>query len=386
MSKYEIVEELGQGGQGTAYRATNALGVELALKKVGDGDEAIREARKLVEIGEHENVVRVYEVTDQVEGHLGQPYIVMDYVDGETLAAHLERSGCLEPEEWWTLLVPILNGMHHIHTSGHIHRDMKPDNIVIEERDGRRSPKIIDFGLAMKQWTNPTLIGGARYFAPPEWDKPGLIGRWSDVYSLAVISYCSLYGRTAERMEMQAELREDGDTFRSAIAKGLEERPEDRPQSIWDWIIAMASPPTEGLGELPVGPTSGHLTGSSSSFLPDKRDRSTDAGPARPHTVATLRREIEEDYGLPEGCIALRRRNGTVAGGGLSTRKLRDDSSPSNSYKEDWTLKALSEDIGNRYGLIEGCVQFCNSEQNGARWRASLPARHKSRNDVCGLR
>lgn len=356
MSRYKIVAKLGKGGAGTTYRATNTLGVEFALKEVGDGDEAMSEAKKLVAVGEHDNVVRVYEITDEVDGRMGQPYIVMEYVHGETLAAYLERSGCLEPGLWWTLLVPILNGVHHIHANGHIHRDMKPENIVLEKKDGHWSPMIIDFGLAMKLGAMPTWFGGTPGYAPPEWNNPGLIRRSYDIYSLAVLSYHALYGDpNTDRMEMQAHLREDGDTFKSVIAKGLEENPEDRPQSIWDWIIALASPPTEESGELP---------GSSPSSS-DEVDWGAETGRERPHTVATLRREIEEDYGLPDGCIALRRRNGTVAGGGLSTKKLRDDSSPSNYYDKDWTLKALAEDIGDRYGLIKGCVRFCDPHKTG---------------------
>lgn len=359
MSKYKIVEELGRGGFGAAYRATNRLGAEFALKRVGDGDAAMKEAKKVLEVGEHENVVRVYEITEEVDGHMGQLYIVMDYVDGETLEDYLERSGCLDAEWWWTLLVPILNGVHHIHHSL-VHRDLKPANIVLEKGAGLPSPTIIDFGLAMKHGANPTLLGGTRYYAPPEWEKPGLIGSWSDVYSLAAISYHALYGGPPwERREMQTDLREDGDTFRLAIAKGLEEMPEDRPQSIWEWIIAMARPPAEE--SEPLGP------GSSSS--PDGPDTRL----AKPSTVATLRREIEEDYKLPEGCVVLRRRSGKVAGGGLATKKLRNDSSPGYYYDEDWTssdlsestLSALSEDIGERYGLTKGCVQFCNPNKTG---------------------
>ena len=217
----------------------------------------------------------------------------------------------------------------------------------------------------MKQGVSPTLVGGTPGYRPPEHEKPERIGRWSDIYSLAVISYFALYGDLELRPDMQATLREEGDTFKYAIAMGLEERPEDRPQSIWDWIIAMANPPAEESPDLPY---------------PDDSDTGT---VVRRSTVATLRREIEEDYNLPEGCLVLRRGsgNGRIAGGGLAVKKLRDDSSPGIFYDEDWTssdlsestLSALSEDIGDRYGLIKGCVEFCDPNKTGPVERRLYP-------------
>ena len=97
----------------------------------------MREANFLAKVGEHENVVRVYEVTREVHNDLGQPYMVMDYVDGETLGAYVEMQGCLDPGLWWALLVPILNGVHHIHANGHFHRDLKPENIVLRQKKQR---------------------------------------------------------------------------------------------------------------------------------------------------------------------------------------------------------------------------------------------------------
>ena len=170
------------------------------------------------------------------------------------------------------------------------------------------------------------------------------------------MSYEALYGQlewptdTREQFprlsEMQKELRDAQDPFKSAIADGLEWETYDRPRSIWDWIIAMASPTAEDQGS------------------PDPTPTPPPSLSEEPSTVAMLRSKIESDYDLPKECIVLRRRGGKVAGGRLSIEKLRDDYT-SNYYKESETLRSLSKTIGERYGLGPDCVQFRDPNKKG---------------------
>ena len=171
--------------------------------------------------------------------------MVMEYIDGQTLEDHLLDTGSLTPLAWWPLLTPILQGVHYVHEKGYFHRDIKPANVILDRNhDGR--PVIVDFGLATTRQRNPTWVGGSRFFKPPEADIPGApTGRSSDIYSLAAMSYKAIYGEERVRREMQEDLRNEDTPFSLAIAKGLEESMDDRPQSIWDWIVDMARPPAE---------------------------------------------------------------------------------------------------------------------------------------------
>ena len=141
-AEYRIIDEKGSGGEGVVYLATTSdLGLKVALKELDESEATLDEARKLAQAGKHENVVEVQRITHLVEGHKGTPYIVMDYVEGETLTHYLKATGPLPPSEWWTLLAPILKGVSHIHDSADlIHRDLKPDNIVLEYKNGIRNP------------------------------------------------------------------------------------------------------------------------------------------------------------------------------------------------------------------------------------------------------
>ena len=212
---------------------------------------------------------------------------------------------------------------------------------------------IVDFGLATEHGQFPTLVGGTPQYLPPEWENPDDIGNWSDIYSLAVMSYEALYGKLdwpIDLKKMQEDLRDAQDPFKSAIAEGLERNTYDRPRSIWDWIIAMASPNAESPEGTPVPDP--HTSSGSLDITHIPVTTSLELS-----TVGMLRSKIEEDYDLPKDCIVLRRRDGKVAGGKLSIEKLQDDHTR-NSYKESETLRSLSQAIGERYGLGQDCVRF----------------------------
>ena len=163
----------------------------------------------------------------------------------------------------------------------------------------------------------------------------------------------ALLTQQCDMKKMQEILRKDQDPFKSAIAEGLERNTYDRPQSVWNWIVAMASPAGEDPRSLPNDGCSREESGR------------TDTKPAATSgTVRLLRRKIEDDYGLPEDCVVLRRRDGRAAGGNLSIEKLQDDHTR-NSYNESETLMSLSKAIGERYGLGQDCVRFRDPNKKG---------------------
>jgi len=163
ISHYRIVAKLGAGGMGVAYRAEDlVLRRSVALKflspEIAADDERRarfeREARLAAALN-HPNTCTVYEVGQVEAGHavaggepvvpLGTPFIAMEFVDGETLAARLARAGQLAPREALDLAVQAAEGLAEAHTRGIIHRDFKPQNVMVTPA-GRL--KILDFGLA----------------------------------------------------------------------------------------------------------------------------------------------------------------------------------------------------------------------------------------------
>ena len=379
MAKYEILHKLGEGGFAITFLAKNAIGQRYALKSVQHEEEALKEARRLIEVGRHPNIVDVIDVVgpDEVDGDVRQDryyYIVMDYLDGETLTHHLKQAQMLSPEAWWRLLSEILDGVGHMHDNGYVHRDIKPDNIIIVTENGVRRPIVIDLGLAKPADLHTETIGGTPGYRPPEWDKPDLIGRWSDIYQLARLSFQALYGDFDlydDDEEMQTELKSTRTRFQSALARGLERKTEDRPQSVWDWVISMVEPSRT------LGVAQSDDTANTSSYLESSSGVSGQS--SEEHTVVTgdmsiaeLRHEIEKDFRLPIGCIAIlhdRYDTQSIAHGKTLLRTFRDDHPNAGVYQgdnEDYSseveegesLSTLAKNIGQRHGLHEGCVRF----------------------------
>ena len=148
LGQYEVVESIGAGGMGEVYRARDTkLGRDVAVKVLPEEfardkerlDRFEREARLLAQLN-HANVATLH----GLEEHDGQRFLVMELVEGETLAERIAR-GPLPVDEAIPLFIQIAEGLEAAHEKGIIHRDLKPANIKIAP-DGK--PKILDFGLA----------------------------------------------------------------------------------------------------------------------------------------------------------------------------------------------------------------------------------------------
>ena len=200
----EVLEELGRGGMGVVHRARQRhLGRFVALKRLLHGASSSSEdmARFRVEAASaarlsHPHIVAVHEVGLKA----GEPYLIMQYVDGTTLARRL-LDGPLPPGEAATLLVPICRAIQHAHDRGILHRDLKPANILI---DNHGEPLVGDFGLARRidvgtdagLTVSGAIIGTPSYMAPEQAaSQRGEIGPRTDVYSLGAILYQMLTGR-----------------------------------------------------------------------------------------------------------------------------------------------------------------------------------------------
>ena len=203
--RYRVVRRIGAGGMGAVYLARDeALGREVAVKvlrplgPVGEPPpaemvERFQREAQAVALLSHPSVVRVYD--QGVDGE-GLPYLVMELVDGPTLAERLEQEGPLPLREVRTLGIQIASALGAAHAVGIVHRDVKPSNVLCD-RARDHLWKLADFGIAHTPDSSLTITGqflGTPSFAAPEALEGGASSPAADVYSLAATLYAALAG------------------------------------------------------------------------------------------------------------------------------------------------------------------------------------------------
>ena len=202
-TRYELLDVLGQGGMGVVYKARDRrLGRMVALKFIRLTDPKmaqrfLNEARAQARIT-HDNICKVYEV-DEVAG---QPYIAMEFVDGQSVLAISSQLSLVNKVK---LMQDIAEALHAAHRIGIIHRDMKPQNVLVEQKaDGRLRPVVMDFGLARDVRSRLNLTESGVVLGTPEYMSPEQargnsgdqrIDARTDVYSLGAMLYELLCGQ-----------------------------------------------------------------------------------------------------------------------------------------------------------------------------------------------
>lgn len=190
--RYEIIDEIGRGGMAVVYRIMDhTLQKQAALKMIKGSlqqDEGylkrfIREAQAAAKLS-HPNIVDVYDV-DQDRGHW---FIVMELIDGVTLKQYIQNKGRLSSTECMSISMQAADALYTAHKAGIIHRDIKPDNIIIT-RNG--NVKISDFGIARMQSSDTMTVDacGSVYYSSPEQVRGGYSDQRTDIYSLGVTMY-----------------------------------------------------------------------------------------------------------------------------------------------------------------------------------------------------
>ncbi len=271
--KYSIVRMIGEGGMGAVYEGENLrirrkVAIKVLHAGVAESTDAVsrfqREAQAAGQIGS-DHIVEVIDLGVLPDGDY---FMVMEFLQGESLGARLERKGRLGPRELAPVALQLLEGLSRAHGAGIIHRDLKPDNVwLVSHKAGVADfVKILDFGISkfspvgggeQMSMTRTGSVMGTPYYLSPEQAKGGRgVDQRSDIYAVGVILYQCVAGRVpydAETfnellfkivLEAPPELREiapDVDAaFAAIVAKAMAREPAHRFQSCAEMAEAMA--------------------------------------------------------------------------------------------------------------------------------------------------
>lgn len=215
--RYEILERVGVGGmaevfKGKDHKLNRFVAIKVLKEEFRENGGFIKKFKEEAQAAAglaHPNIVNVYDVGDEY----GIYYIVMELVEGITLKNYIERKGQLTVKEATSIAIQVSAGLEVAHNNQIVHRDIKPQNIIIS-REGK--VKVTDFGIAKattSQTTTSTAMGSVHY-ASPEQARGGYVDHRSDIYSLGVVLYEMVTGRVPF----------DGDTAVAVAVKHLQEK------------------------------------------------------------------------------------------------------------------------------------------------------------------
>ena len=241
---YDILARIGKGGMGTVFKAVHLESGKLVAIKILPISLAkdrnyvrrfLREARAAAELS-HPNITQVFEVGN----YRGIFYFTMEYVEGETLLERIKKSGRLTHLEALRIAEAVARGLAHAHARGIVHRDVKPENIIIATNG---SVKLTDLGLAKRidcSEQDITLtgqvVGTPCYMAPEQISSPKAIDHRVDIYALGATLYHMVTGRRPHMAETSAKI------MLNVLNKTLSFEPEDEvPQPIQELILRLTA-------------------------------------------------------------------------------------------------------------------------------------------------
>jgi serine/threonine-protein kinase len=270
-TQYQVEREIGRGGMSVVYRAIDSrlhrtVAIKVLPPDIAFNDSVrtrfIREAQTAAQLS-HPNIVPIYsvdEVGGEVSGSGSLAFIVMAYIEGESLGQHLAREGCWPVDQTVRVLREVADALAYAHARGVVHRDIKPDNILIDRASGR--PMVTDFGIARAKVGETRItatgvaVGTPAYMSPEQALGERDVDGRSDLYSLAVVGYHMLTGDTpfqavntpamlvkhvSERPRPIRERRSDVPAYLAvAIDRALAKKPEDRWSDAAEFRDALA--------------------------------------------------------------------------------------------------------------------------------------------------
>ena len=215
--RYEILEKIGTGGmaevfKGKDHKLNRYVAVKVLKEEFRDNDGFVKKFKEEAQAAAglaHPNIVNVYDVGDEN----GIYYIVMELVEGITLKNYIERKGRLTIKEATSIAIQVSAGLEVAHNNHIVHRDIKPQNIIIS-REGK--VKVTDFGIAKATTSQTTTSSdmGSVHYASPEQARGGYVDHRSDIYSLGIVMYEMVTGRVPF----------DGETAVTVAVKHLQEQ------------------------------------------------------------------------------------------------------------------------------------------------------------------
>src|SRR5262245_25045715 len=248
--RYRIVAPLGKGGMGEVYRADDlTLGQPVALKFLpqhlaADSDRLSRFRKEVAAARKvsHPHVCRVYDIAD----HAGQPFLTMEYVDGEDLSSLLKRVGRLPEEKGIEIARQLCGALAAVHDQGLLHRDLKPANVML---DGRGNVRLTDFGLAATAQdlsATEARSGTPLYQAPEQLAGKEVTAR-TDVYALGLVLYELFTGKRpfpgSERetppSKPSSHVTGLNPAVERVILRCLEPDPANRPRSVYEVLVGL---------------------------------------------------------------------------------------------------------------------------------------------------
>ena len=281
--KYRIVKQLGEGGMGCVYLAEQQLGStarKVALKTLHkhlSHDPAIkarfdREAGTVAAL-EHPNTIQVYDFGSMEDGTL---YLVMEFVQGRSVADILEKDGAMPPARVENIMRQVCGSLEEAHGHGIVHRDLKPDNVVLCERAGTKDwVEVLDFGIAKRssehdpneaKLTQQGMVLGTPPYMSPEQFTGQPVDSRSDIYALGIMAYEMLVGKypfeantawewaskhmteSPRPIETQALGTNVPERMRSAITRALAKNKDERFATVKEFFQAFSS---GAAGEVP---------------------------------------------------------------------------------------------------------------------------------------
>jgi len=254
--RYELGRLLGAGGMGEVYegrhvRTGRRVAVKLLHRHLAQSGELVARFRREAEVTGalgSTHVVRILDVDDDD----GQPFLVLEYLDGESLGARIARGGGLPPADVADIVAQVAEGLDAAHAAGVVHRDLKPDNVFLARTAHGAIAKILDFGISKIQGDATAitreiaLLGTPDFMAPEQTHGGGAVGPAADRFALGAIAYTALTGtRPFAAQSIPGVLR--------AIAEDEPVPPSERvpglPAAVDDVLaIAMSKRPDQRFG------------------------------------------------------------------------------------------------------------------------------------------
>ncbi|HWM63723.1 MAG TPA: protein kinase, partial [Solirubrobacterales bacterium] len=371
--RYRLEAKLGSGGMSTVYLASDqtldrAVAVKVMHREMSEQADQLerfrQEARAVAKLS-HPNVVSVIDAGE--DG--GHPYIVFEYVKGETLKQRIGRVGALDPQEAIAYAIEVARGLGVAHARNMVHRDIKPQNVLIDE-EGRA--KLTDFGISRQLeqagvTATGRVLGTTDYVAPEQAMGKGVDPR-SDIYSLGVVLYEMLVGQVPfhadsqvgvamkhvneELPDVQRRRPEVSAAVALVVERATAKNPDERYQAIGEIVDDLET--ALEVEAARAGSTSGEATSVLDAVPPPKRKLSSRARWSWTAIAALL---------LVAGAalLAVQLISSGIGGGGANKGK---GATVSISSATDYDPQGDGEEVGSKVGLA------ADGDPSGTAWES----------------